>query len=227
VFLNAGLTHIGAELGQLTSLHHLAITKNAALRSVPKEIGCLTALVRLDLSEQLLEHLPDSLGCLRSLEHLVVCGNRLTRLPASVGECAALTTLSLDDNALCELPEAVGRLTRLERLALRNNRLAWLPSSLVALRGAGLRVWLHGNPLPSRPAFFDADCRFMHQALAATSSVAMIRERATLICVALQELALPAPLLIEIIDADVPLAEQVRWGAKWQLVVIVKHRLQR
>jgi hypothetical protein len=54
----------------------------------------------------------------------------------------------------------------------------------------------------------------------------MIRERATEICIALQDLTLPAPLLIEIIDADVPLAEQVRWGAKWQLVVIVKHRLQ-
>jgi hypothetical protein len=59
-----------------------------------------------------------------------------------------------------------------------------------------------------------------------TTHIGMIRERATAICVGLQDLELPAPLTLEIIDADCP-PNCIRMWAKWELITAVKHFHQR
>jgi hypothetical protein len=84
---------------------------------------------------------------------------------------------------------------------------------------------LYDNPLPlsfgdgenARPCFVDL--------FAATTHIGMIRERAATICFAMQDLELPAPLTLEILDALCP--NSIRMWAKWELITAVKHFHQR
>lgn len=55
--------------------------------------------------------------------------------------------------------------------------------------------------------------------------VGMVRSRFGLVCVALQDLGLPALVTLEILDALLPNA--IRMAAKWDLVVAVKHHHDR
>jgi hypothetical protein len=58
--------------------------------------------------------------------------------------------------------------------------------------------------------------------VAATTHVGMIRERATEICIGLQDLELPALITLEIIDEAVH-ENSIRMWAKWELITAVKH----
>jgi hypothetical protein len=59
----------------------------------------------------------------------------------------------------------------------------------------------------------------------ATTHIGMIRDRAFAVCNGLQDLELPAPLTLEIIDALLP--NNIRMWAKWELITMVKHFHQR
>jgi hypothetical protein len=93
---------------------------------------------------------------------------------------------------------------------------------------------LAGNPLPSTGGltFADTDksgrqcARRVKEIIAATTHIGMIRERATEICVALQELDLPAFVTLQIVDAAVH-ENSIRMWAKWELITAVKHFRQR
>jgi hypothetical protein len=62
----------------------------------------------------------------------------------------------------------------------------------------------------------------VHEIIAATTHVGMIRERATEICIALQDLKLPAFVTLTIIDEAVH-ENEIRMWAKWELITAVKH----
>jgi hypothetical protein len=61
----------------------------------------------------------------------------------------------------------------------------------------------------------------LHQVFSITTHLGMVRRRATTICVALQDLELPALVTMEIIDAVCD--NDIRLWAKWQLITAVKH----
>jgi hypothetical protein len=67
--------------------------------------------------------------------------------------------------------------------------------------------------------------RDLHTLLDATTHIGMIRQRATAVCVGLQDLELPALIMLEIIDIALP--NCIRMKAKWDLVVTVKHWRER
>lgn len=71
----------------------------------------------------------------------------------------------------------------------------------------------------------DFDMMQNDQLLVALDKIAMIRSRATNVCVGLQDLCLPALITLEILDALVP--NNIRMAAKWDLIVAVKHFHQR
>ncbi len=58
--------------------------------------------------------------------------------------------------------------------------------------------------------------------LAATTHIGFVRERATEICVALQDLELPAFVTLTILDEAVH-ENSIRMWAKWELITAVKH----
>jgi hypothetical protein len=72
-----------------------------------------------------------------------------------------------------------------------------------------------------------AQCaRRVNEIIGATTHIGMIRERATEICIGLQDLELPAFVTLQIIDAAVH-ENSIRMWAKWELITAVKHFRQR
>jgi len=82
------------------------------------------------------------------------------------------------------------------------------------------------NPLPTIDGLYFEDSRRcalrVNEIIAATTHIGMIRERATEICVGLQDLELPAFVTLQIIDAAVH-ENSIRMWAKWELITAVKH----
>ncbi len=66
----------------------------------------------------------------------------------------------------------------------------------------------------------------VNEILAATTHIGMIRERATEICIGLQDLELPAFVTLQIIDETLH-ENSIRMWAKWELITAVKHFRQR
>jgi hypothetical protein len=84
---------------------------------------------------------------------------------------------------------------------------------------------LDGNPLPLSDLSENSRAR-LEELFAVTTHIGMIRERATEICIGLQDLELPALITLEIIDEAVH-ENAIRMWAKWELITAVKHFLSR
>ena len=86
-----------------------------------------------------------------------------------------------------------------------------------------VRLFVSGNPLPVQ---VDESGRKhsrdkLAALLTATTHIGTIREEATVVCVGLQELELPALVTLEIIDAAFD--NSIAMHLKWKLVTSVKH----
>ena len=141
---------VPAEIGQLTSLVQLNLSDNQ-LTSVPAEIGRLTSLEVLGLDGNRLTSVPAEIGQLNSLKTLYLKDNELTSVPAEIGQLTSLERLSLSDNELTSVPAEIGQLTLLQVLHLYNNQLTSVPAEIGQLTSL-TRLSLGGNQLTSVPA---------------------------------------------------------------------------
>jgi hypothetical protein len=85
---------------------------------------------------------------------------------------------------------------------------------------------LHNNPLPLSFAEYENARPRLLELFSVTTHIGMIRDRATTVCFAMQDLELPAPLTLEILDALFP-PNNIRMWAKWELITTIKHFHQR
>jgi Leucine-rich repeat (LRR) protein len=118
---------------------------------IPNDLGLLTGLTRLLLSRnQLTGTIPSSLGVLTALTELQLWDNRLSGfIPSSLGALTALTYLGLSSNQLSgTIPSSLGALTKLNRLDLNINRLiGTIPWHTVGALTALTILWLQINQL--------------------------------------------------------------------------------
>lgn len=128
------LTGIGilAELQEL-QIHHTHV------KALPSEIGALTRLQRLSVTDAFLEDATAELWRLPGLRHLALRQNRLERVPEE-GTLPNLESLDLAHNALRSLPDWVGQCPRLKRLSLEGNPWEHLPQGLLELHFLGLDI---------------------------------------------------------------------------------------
>ncbi|KAJ7555958.1 hypothetical protein O6H91_05G062800 [Diphasiastrum complanatum] len=120
------LTEIPSDIWQLaSSLQHLTFQMNSALvGEIPAELGNLTNLERLVLSQNSLQgSIPVEIGNLKKLQQLVLNGNELTGIiPDSFGNLDSLKVFDLSGNQLGgEIPSTLGRLNALQKLDLSEN----------------------------------------------------------------------------------------------------------
>ncbi|TXJ06848.1 MAG: leucine-rich repeat domain-containing protein [Aeromicrobium sp.] len=122
--------------GRVTSLK----LWSKGLTSLPPEIGNLTELEYLFLTNNELWDLPDEIGKILSLRALHMGRNKLMSVPASIGKLYNLTRLSLDRNKLSgdvsSWAEPLRKANNIKELRLRGNR------CLTAGSNTYLKAWL-------------------------------------------------------------------------------------
>ena len=114
------------DLGTLTMLETLDLSNNRLSRTIPN-LSALDSLTSLDLSDnQLSGTIPDWLGSLTALQDLSLRDNWLTGpIPEELGDLVALQNLYLDDNQLSgAIPDWLSDLDQLLKLYLNGNQLS-------------------------------------------------------------------------------------------------------
>jgi hypothetical protein len=120
------------------------------LLSLPPQIGALSGLKYLTLTDNLLDSLPDEVWDLSNLVELDLGGNRIAALDPGIAKLGRLLFLGLRDNGLPALPVEVFTLPDLTTLLLAGNELDTLPEA-IAEPPFLKYVDLSGNQLRSIP----------------------------------------------------------------------------
>ena len=153
---------MGAKELDLSSIGGEYSWNNGTLTSIPAEIGKLTQLTSLNISNNEINQLPSEIGKLVNLKVLNASFNKLTGLPNEIGNLLSLEELDLAFNKLKKLPETIGDLVNLRRLYLgkayyfslgksrTENRLEALPKRMTQLINLQ-ELDLDSNPLPIPP----------------------------------------------------------------------------
>ena len=143
------IEEVPSEIGQLTHLKDLNLSENE-ISSLPLEIGQLTNLAILRLAHNQLKKLPPEIGYLTRLTKLNLAGNQLTNLPPEIGQLTNLNELNLAENKLTTVSSEIGHLRNLTILRLPNNQITSLPLEICTLTNLK-NIDLAGNPLEFPP----------------------------------------------------------------------------
>lgn len=98
--------------------------------AVQDEIGRLTSISKLILTNNQLDVLPEGLGALTQLEELFLSANKFTQLPNVIQKLKNLKSLSVNKNQLAELPMWLDELKNLRNINVNDNKLQTLPDSI-------------------------------------------------------------------------------------------------
>ena len=124
-----GLSVVPDQIGNLSYLTHLVLTNNDFI-SLPESIAHLVNLESLYLQYNEIISLPNTIGNMKQLQYLDLTENELTSLPKSIGQLDNLLELHLHGNYLATLPDEIGDLASLNRLVLSSVQLTTIPASI-------------------------------------------------------------------------------------------------
>ncbi|XP_032876036.1 leucine-rich repeat-containing protein 69 isoform X3 [Amblyraja radiata] len=128
------LRRVPKAVGRLQALTRLQL-RNNLITELPAELQALDNLTDLNLGNNSLEALPEVLKHLTQLKKLHLFGNKLGNLSPSVLEgLGNLVFLNLNDNKLTTLPAEMDRLLELKYLYVNNNQLGSIPNKLCLLQ---------------------------------------------------------------------------------------------
>jgi hypothetical protein len=147
--LAAGLTEFPIEIFDLAdSLEILNLSDNR-LRSLPADLGRLTKLKVIFLSNNDFEEVPEVLADCPNLSMVGFKSNKIRVLGENVLPLGT-RWLILTDNKLTQLPKSIGQLQNLQKLMLAGNQLRSLPDEMAACQNLEL-IRLAANRLESLP----------------------------------------------------------------------------
>ena len=114
------------EIGALTEMTHIVLSKNGLIGSIPTEIGKLKKLHTFDLQNNLFTgSIPTQVGELQNLEWMMLNGNNLTgSIPTTIGNLTRLVYSDLSRNTLIgTIPSEISKLDKLKGISLSHNKL--------------------------------------------------------------------------------------------------------
>ena len=144
------LTVVPPEIGQLSNLIFLFLSNNQ-LTAMPAEIGQLSNLEELSLSDNQLTAVPAEIGQLSNLRRLSLKFNQLTAMPPEIGQLSQLLEIDLGNNKLTDVPAEIGQLSNLRGLYLSHNQFTAMPAEIWELNNLQ-RLYLDNNELTAVPA---------------------------------------------------------------------------
>ncbi|XP_058736289.1 probable leucine-rich repeat receptor-like protein kinase At1g35710 [Vicia villosa] len=118
--------NIPKEIGILSKLTRLDLSDNYLVGEIPYSLSKLVTLTHLDISSNILQSfIPHELGIIQNLTTLNLSYNRINgQIPHSLKNLTKLIHLDLSHNSLVgELPSSIGNLKQLEKLYISNNNL--------------------------------------------------------------------------------------------------------
>jgi Leucine-rich repeat (LRR) protein len=133
-FDKSKLYSLPPEIGKLENLQEFKASTNWGQSiNIPKEIGQLKKLKKIDFGWSNIKKLPNEIGGLTSLKELNLWGSDLTNVPSSIGNLQNLETLYLSGNNLTKLPIELFTVKSLKTLDLSNNNLTEIDSNICNL----------------------------------------------------------------------------------------------
>jgi len=136
------------ELGLLSNIDRITLHSNKLSGSIPTQLGGLTNLKNLNLNKNFLKgSIPSQIGNLFRLELLDVTDNELTQtLPTRIGGLIALTSLQISQNTLQgALPTELGMLLNLNEFQLYSNEFSDSIPTEVGLLTSLTNLYLNNN----------------------------------------------------------------------------------
>ncbi|KAI3643367.1 hypothetical protein MP228_012922 [Amoeboaphelidium protococcarum] len=121
------------QLGDLSVIDKLFLSNNR-LESLPQELIQCLVLRELSLSSNRFVTIPSVVFQLPHLTKLSLSNNQLRRVPPEIQYLQQLRLLALAGNQIEELPQEIGELSNLIALDLQRNQLSSLPESIGNLR---------------------------------------------------------------------------------------------
>ncbi|XP_069778039.1 leucine-rich repeat-containing protein 69-like isoform X3 [Narcine bancroftii] len=143
------LKRVPKAVGRLRALNRLQLRDNL-IAELPDELQALHHLTDLNLGNNSLQALPEVLKHLKQLKKLHLFDNKLDKLSPYVFALGNLAFLNLNDNKLTTLPDEINRLVELKYLYINNNRLESIPRKLCLLQQL-CELHLANNKLKSLP----------------------------------------------------------------------------
>jgi len=104
-----------------------------SIKSIPKEIGDVTCLVSLILSNNKISDLPSQIKYLNNLKVLDLGVNLLTSIPLAIYSLTNLTELHLEHNKIIAIEPEISNLENLQILNMFANQLTIIPNEVCRL----------------------------------------------------------------------------------------------
>eukprot|EP00762_Andalucia_godoyi_P000104 ANDGO_02327.mRNA.1 Plant intracellular Ras-group-related LRR protein 4 len=141
------ISQVPRDIGVLMSLIRIDLSQNM-LASLPPDFGNLVNLKTLNLKRNFFTDIPPPLLSLFSLESLDMSYNVIESIPGGMGGMKGLKKLDLTSNRLHAVGPSLGLCSLLEVLVLRENKIATLPAEVGQLSNLK-SLDMAGNPLQS------------------------------------------------------------------------------
>jgi Leucine-rich repeat (LRR) protein len=188
------------------------------LDTLPDDMAKLVVMREFRASQNYLTTLPSVMEKLTALRTLELRENQFTKFPREILALKNLSVLDMSMNDLTVLPRELCTLDKMEEMYVCDNLLSWLPVELGSWTAS---LYMYGNNFPSE-AFAGQHVQCYYEAFfRITKHIGMIRYAAGTVCIAMQNLNLPALLTLLVIDEL--FENDIRMWAKWELITSVKH----
>ena len=126
------MTEIPKEIGNLTNLVNLNLSNNK-IKVIPKEIGNLTNLVNLTLLRNEIKEIPKEFFVLNKLCRLDFGENQIKKVPEEISNLIGLKFLDFSYNKIYRIPNKIYCLVNLEYLDFSYNKIKNVPKTFCKL----------------------------------------------------------------------------------------------